>query len=608
MVAVLVLASCQAATTEDEKGATVTGKVTEEEAAKTEDKADEDKAEVVPDDTDKPIYGGTLVDAMGAGPRTFDPSQIFYSTGWYMNLVYERMLVADLDKGLRGTGEFPFAYWCLFPDAVATGALAESWEVEEDPLAMVFHIREGIYYQNVPPVNGREFVAQDVVDGFLYQVSHPGGGYGAEHGGLFGFIDSVVATDKYTVTFNLNAWDPDWMWSIGWGLFTIVPPEVVDAGVDDWNNAGGTGPFILTDYIDDVSATYEKNPNYWGKVRVPAFTGPEYQIPFVDRFQYVIIKDATMSMAAFRTGKIGFRWAVGTASSEEIEATCPGVSKLGYLNSNTNHVNLPVLVPPFDNLKVRKALSMALDREAYIAALGSGEILNYPAKDGDASYTPLEELPADVRENFEYNPERARELLAEAGYPNGFKTTILIQNSAWEDSMSLVAANWADIGVETTLDLQISPAFNDVMFSGNYTGGVGAGLGGCSIWCNLNTCIQYRIATEEEIADESLRKFKGNIIAGSGYNIGFVDPVAKEMLDRAKLSLDAVEAHAILKEVNLYYLSQVPAIIPATLEVNQYWWPWIKNFYGENGAGYFDRGLIYGSAWIDPDLKAEMGH
>ena len=146
MVVALVLTSCQAATPAEEE-------VDGEEV-------------VVPDDTVKPIYGGTMVDAMGTGPRTFDPSEIFYSTGWYMNLVYERLVMGDMDKGERGTGEFPFAYWCLFPDNVATGQLAESWEVVADPLALIFHIREGINYQDVPPVNGREFVAQDVVDGF----------------------------------------------------------------------------------------------------------------------------------------------------------------------------------------------------------------------------------------------------------------------------------------------------------------------------------------------------------------------------------------------------------------------------------------------------------
>jgi peptide/nickel transport system substrate-binding protein len=251
---------------------------------------------------------------------------------------------------------------------------------------------------------------------------------------------------------------------------------------------------------------------------------------------------------------------------------------------------------------------MALDRDAYLAALGSGGILNYPAKDGDAAYTPLEELPADIRENFEYNPERARELLTEAGYPNGFTTTILIQSAGWEDSMALVAANWADIGVTATLDLQIQPAYNDVMFGGNYLGTVSVGLGGCSIWCVMGSLGDYREATEEEIADDTLRKFNGNLIASSGYNIGFVDPVFKDLLDRASATLDAVEAGEILKEANLYTLSQVHAVITPTFEVNTYWWPWIKNFYGECGDGYFARTWIYGTAWIDPDLKEEMGH
>jgi len=607
IVVALVLTSCQAATTEEKEGTTVTGKITEKEAV-TEDKEDtEDKETVVSVDTDKPIYGGTLVDAMGSGPRTFDPTEIFYSTGWYMNLIYERLIMGDLDTGPRGSDDFPFAYWCLFPDNLTTGQLAESWEVVSDPLSIVFHIRKGIYYHDVAPVYGREFTAQDVVDGWEYQFSHPGYEYNTGTPG-WGSVESVEATDKYTVTFYLNQWMPNWMWDIGWGLFSVVPKEVVDAGIEDWNNAAGTGPFILTDYIDDVSATYEKNPNYWGTIRYPAVTGPEYQIPFVDRFQYVIIKDPAMSMAAFRTGKTGFRWAVGKSGQDEIENTCPGVMKLSYQNSNTNHITLPVLVEPFNNLKVRKALSMAVDRDAFLAAMGSGVILNYPVKAGSAAYTPLEELPADIRENFEYNPEKAKQLLTEAGYPNGFKTTILIQDSGWEASMSLIAANWADIGVDTTLDLQVSPAYNDVMFGGNYTGAVGVGLGGAAIWTNLGTIGNCREASEEELANETLRIFEGKWLAGSGYNIGFCDQQFIDLYRAASAELDTEKAYALLKEANLYALSQVPFVIPATLNVAQYWWPWIKNYYGENAEGYFARAYVYGTAWIDPELKREMGH
>jgi len=582
IVLALILASCQAATTEEGQ-----------------------ETEVV--DSEKPIYGGTLTDLMNVGPRTFDPTEIFYSTGWYMNLVYERLLMADLDTGARGSDEFPFAYWCLFPDNLVTGQLAESWEVVADPLSVVFHLREGVRYQNVAPVNGREFVAQDVVDGWEYQFTHPGYTYGTGLPG-WGSVDSVEAIDKYTVVFYLNNWMPNWMWDIGWGLFTIVPKEVVDAGIEDWKNAAGTGPFIMSDFIDDVSCTYEKNPDYWGKVEVPVGSGNMYQIPFVDEFQYVIIKEAAMMMAAFRTGKVGFRWAAGKAIQDEIESTCPDVMKLSYLNSNTDHITLPVLVEPFNDLRVRKALSMAIDRDAYLQANGGGAVLNYPVKQGSAAYTSLEDLPADIRENYEYNPEKAKQLLAEAGYPNGFQTTILIQDPGWEARMSLIAANWADIGVEATLDLQVQPAYNDVMFGGNYLGTVSVGLGGAAIWTNLGTCGNCRLATEEELADEEIRIFDGKWYASSEYNIGFCDQNFIDLYDAASKELDSEKAYAFLKEANVYLMSQVPHVNPGSLYVAQYWWPWIKNYYGENAEGYFARAYVYGTCWIDEDLKEEMGH
>ncbi|MEE8374209.1 MAG: ABC transporter substrate-binding protein [Dehalococcoidia bacterium] len=596
MVAALVLSSCTAAS-EEQPAQTVTGTVTQPAATTTTptttDTTPTTTTPVAAVDTG-PKYGGKLVIAMGAGPRSFDPSNTFYSTGWYMNQVYERLLMGDLDAGPRGTDQFPFAYWCAFPDTVVEGSLAESWEVIDNPLSVVFHLREGIMWQDIPPTFGREFVAQDVVESYQWwQFDRPE----ASAAQADPAVASVEALDKYTVRFNLNRWIPDWMWDFGWGLFTIVPKEVTDAGIDDWRNAAGTGPFILDDFVPDVAASYVRNPNYWGSTVID---GKEYEIPFIDTLQYVNISDSTIANAAFRTGQTAIQWAVGYDAGLELEATAPGVLRLDYLDSNTNHLTINTEVAPFDDLRVRKALNMAIDRDALLEAFGGGAILNYPAKSSSPAYTPIEDLPADVAENLTYDPVRARELLTDAGYPNGFETKILIQNSGWEPKMSMIANDWTDIGVITTLDLQVQPAFNDVVFGHNYEGVISVGLGGCSIWCILNT-LGYVDRIDADTG-ETFRDWR------SGYTNNWDDTVFNDLHGEALLETDLTRSMDLLKQANYRVLEDLPIMLLPTHYVSQFWWPWVKNYYGENATGYFAREQIYATLWIDEDLKKEMGH
>lgn len=153
---------------------------------------------------------------------------------------------------------------------------AESWEILEDPLRIVFHIRPEIHYQNKPPVNGREFVAEDVVNYFNYAAASP-----RLSPDRWDFVKEWTAPDKYTAVAELNNYFGNWEYELGWGAYvSIVPQEVIDAGPNDWRNLAGTGPFFLTDHISGSSTTWERNPDYWGTTIID---GQGYQLPFVDR-------------------------------------------------------------------------------------------------------------------------------------------------------------------------------------------------------------------------------------------------------------------------------------------------------------------------------------
>ena len=218
-----------------------------------------------------PEYGGTIT--YGWGGRVGEITDPFFNgleAGWLINGVNERLGFANwgLDRDqfdLRDELVPLFAY---------TGNLAESWETP-DPLTYVFHIRQGVRYALNPDseasrfVNGRELTADDVV--FTYQRNMGLGDFterterlGAAHKLPWASVD---ATDEYTVVMKMT--EP-----VVGGLHTILesvqdyilPPEVIERYGDykDWQNVVGTGPWMLTDYVEGASKTYIKNPDYYG--------------------------------------------------------------------------------------------------------------------------------------------------------------------------------------------------------------------------------------------------------------------------------------------------------------------------------------------------------
>ena len=182
------------------------------------------------------------------------------------------------------------------------GVLAESWE-QVDPLTFIVHIRKGVYWQDKPPVYGRAFTAHDV----QYQYDQLlGTGSGATEPNPFLIdtipnIERVVATDDYTVEFRFKQANAFNIYDIIMPSRTtgiITPREWAEQGdLNNWRNAVGTGPWILTDVMEGTYFNYSRNPNYWGYDE----RHPENQLPYLDEFRVVQIADMSAALAALRT-------------------------------------------------------------------------------------------------------------------------------------------------------------------------------------------------------------------------------------------------------------------------------------------------------------------
>jgi peptide/nickel transport system substrate-binding protein len=200
-----------------------------------------------------------------------------------------------ISRSRRKRRKYPFYADAYPPSEAIRGELAESWEWKKDPLRVEVRLRKGIMFPEKPGVMAsRELTAEDVVFSYNRLAKSP-----KAQNGYFSYVDKVEATDRYTVVFNFNSFHAEWDYRFGWGYYSpIYPKEMADAGATNWKNGNGTGPFMLTDFVQGNSNTYSRNPIYWDKEKIG---GSEYKLPFVDKVIYRTIKDEATFLTALRT-------------------------------------------------------------------------------------------------------------------------------------------------------------------------------------------------------------------------------------------------------------------------------------------------------------------
>ena len=535
----------------------------------------------------EPQYGGEMTwftEGNAWMPASWDSADIWWTRSITIGPHLEQLLHGDIEKyGPRGTGVFGFRSGTI-PEQYLKGQLAESWEVTPEKIA--FQIRPGIMWAKSPIMESRELTAKDVEHSMKRLIE----GFRVKGPGRVAFIDDVRATDKYTVVFDTNKFFADWSAIIGYDYMTqIQPPEVVEAGAAEWTSwiGVGTGPFLLENYIEDNLATYVRNPNYWDTTTID---GVEYELPFVDKLQYPFIEDTSTQIAALRTGKIDFMQEVHLRYYDTLKDTSPDLILKKEAEGNTLRLVFRTDHEPFNDINVRRALNMAIDKEAIGRAV-YGEALKhgFPVGPGaGAAYTPFEELPESAKELYEYNPAKAKQMLADAGYPNGFSTEILFRPHflVSADATAMVAANWEDIGVTVKMNGLEESAFVALAFyPGEFQQAI---LGGASNHTNPLGAIG------EWVKPGTSR---------------WTDEYAIAEYNKAAAESDPAVRSAILKDLAVYVLEAVPTAPIGGSMIAAAYWPWLKNYYGETvSAHYYTSLAIQARIWIDESLKKELGY
>jgi peptide/nickel transport system substrate-binding protein len=580
----LVLASCGPAEEEEEEEV-VTPPGEEEEVT-----PPGEEEEVIPptvgdwwDIFGEPEYGGTITIRSGSDVMNFDR----YYREFNLTMFNETLACFDwaLDRKI-----FDFKMNCT-PVEYHVGALAESWE-QPDLQTVIFHIREGIHWQDKPPVNGRELTADDIA---YHYHRYLGLGSGFTEGSpyyksgfYFALIESVTATDKYTLVFKNKVPSLvglEYLLDPAFYNTLAAPREVIDKYGDatDWKNAIGTSPWILADYVSGSSLTYVKNPNYWGHDE----RHPQNQLPYADCLKILIVPDSSTAYAALRTGKIDIMTNVDWEQAKNLAKTNPELVQ-GTLPTMAADLDIRVDKEPFTDIRVRKALNMAIDRELIAKTFYGGtsgtKAVGLTLVPGH--YTPFDEWPKELQEEYSYNPDRAKELLAEAGYPNGFKTNVVCSTGYDLGLLQILQAYFQDINVDMDINVMEPPVFSSFVTAKKHDAMVANAIHGSTEFARVG--IQRRLGGH-----------------GTNYTENN-DPVYDEILDRFNASLDREEAKRLVKEADDYAIRQHWSVVVVPRVTYNIWQPWLKGYSGE--LMQWNWQYWYSRLWIDQDLKKSMGH
>jgi len=548
-----------------------------------------------------PQYGGEMVLRMNTDFTAWDPDTS--AAQWGIYNIWMEQLTADDWKIDPATFDYRINWR---PSDYVKGNLAESWEMT-DSSTYVIHLRQGVHWQDITPVNGREFTADDVV--FHYnRMFGLGSGYSKPAPMFavsnFSNMSSVTATDKYTVVFKWSTPNPEFILETiqaSGGENTIENSDAVKlwGDVGDWHHAIGTGPFILKDYVSGSSASLVKNPNYWAHDE----RYPQNLLPYADSIKYLIIPDDTTALAAMRTGKIDVIDGMTLAVSQQVAKSNPEILQFPTPAASTSAIVPMYNKAPYTDLQVRQALQLAIDLPTIASSFYSGSASPSPSSLTSNFETgwgfPYSQWPQSLKDQYSYNPTKAKQLLSDAGFPNGFKTNIIVASNADMDLVQIVKAYFQAIGVDMSVQT-MDPASWTTYVRTNHKADAMAMIanGGDPIGLTYEPMRQ-------------LNRFRTGYAANWG-NVS--DPVFDSFLPKAMGLSNLADIKQVVKDANDYAARQ--HFVVSLLQPMQYSFcqPWLKGYDGQSFSvggrlGSPQIGYFYTARfWIDQGLKKSLGH
>ena len=502
----------------------------------------------------EPRVGGTLRVYESRQPSIWDPMLSESSPpAQYASLLYPRLFLVKTGPGID-------------PNVHEQEAdLVESWETP-DETTYIFHLRQNGKWGPEPPLNGRSIVADDVVFSLnrLRQESAIRTNFAP--------LETVEALDEFTVKVTLKHPFAPFIAYLSDTSAIIVPHELVEEHGDltrrEVAQKAGGGPWLLESFDSGVKVVYRRNPDYY---RSP--------LPYFDRLVINILPDTTARETAFESKQLDIAGFISARRKESMEKAQPEIQWGGvggahfalYFNTGKK---------PWSDPRVREAVSMAIDRDAFIQARYAGAPSNYESP--VRSFLAPWALPQDeLRQLQPYDPEGAKTLLAEAGYEGGFDAGTWY---AWPGG----SGNVRDLELVKDMlerNLGITFTIQQVEYSQN------------------NTLIRggdfdvAHVVYSRRYPDPDQYLYPRLHSTGPLNYSKCEDPKLDGMLDEQRRTVDKTQRLQQIHEIQRYFIGEVRCILVLPQDVDYTgWWPWVEEYHAHVGHfGHYDKL----GAWLD---------
>jgi len=494
--------------------------------------------------TSEPQYGGTI-NIRGLEPKSFDIHKyVSYRLRITNSYTHERLLQFDV-----GPGTSPTAH-------NVAPSLAESWEVSGGGKTYTFNLRKGVKWHNKAPVNGREFTASDVIF-TLDRIK--GSEQASQQNNVLSRVASYEAPDDYTVVFNLEKPVAAFPFLMARTSFEILAPEVdAECGgfvIPECSDIG-TGPWVFESYSPGVATKMTRNVDYWNQ-----------PYPYIDVVQQLFFGDEKAEDAAFRTGKLDLLGVETCAISGEryralLDSNPENVYPSFIDPFNRRAVWMKSDRPPFDDVRLRRAVAMAIDREGWVNSVLGGYGISFGGYlyFGNDYWLPDDEYGASSK-YIKYDLDGAKALLADAGYYPGALEVTMDSTTGYGERFSseaeLVAEALNKLGIKTKLNMTDYNSFVPVWRDGAYDDIVYTWLG-------------YGYDPEDWLIGPFHSELNGNKYFGlnDAYLDDLLDQISAEtnLERRIKLSHDTSryimdQAYVVPGPAWLYFYAQNPKLV-----------------------------------------------
>jgi peptide/nickel transport system substrate-binding protein len=503
----------------------------------------------------KAKYGGTLRYSVGSGE--YPHYDVHISNSYYLIAAGPGVAYSQLLRFRSGPG-VPQPNYTPAPDA-ATG-----WD-QPDETTYVFKLRPGIKYHNLPPVNGRELVADDVVKSFERQVAEKA------NAGLLAGVQKTEAVDKYTLRMQLAAPAADFLWGIASANCKIVPPE-------SWGVRGdlkegpiiGSGPFVFESAEKGSLVTLTRNPDYFEK-----------GLPYVDRLQLFRIADSQTLLSAFRAKNLDFGGTGFTLGDiEGLKKQAPELVSFTTVGPGgaSFFMGLKSDRPPFNDPRVRQAVSKGINRDEVIKTVFGGGARIAPGVTLPAADWELPE--AELKRLLAYEPDRARQLMKDAGLEGGITVDCPVGNYAAGlviQAAELIAAQLKPIGVTLNLRPLEGVVINDVIYNrGQYEGAF------ISLHAGATTTSSFLFNVYHS--------------KGPQRTTGWSDPQLDDMIDRQAVMAKDVEGRKkLVMDIERRIIDNATYIPVLAIASGWVGYPYVRDLY----PNLLDPTSTFSAIWLD---------